>query len=405
MKKNVNFKILVIFTVSLFFVLIYFFINMFEFFEISTVEAVYSENSTSKITKNLNPLNIDEILKENSISNIREEMSCEEIDLEYTTQYINNDKLPSGTIHVTQIGIDGKQNVITIKRYNNDDLISEKIVSSNITKASINKVVEIGTGRGKNNYELKSGDIVYSTPESLPVRENVDINSEKLFTITKGTSVKVLDVYDNGWCNILYEFRSGYVLSEGLSNINPLQIENLELSEVEHSKEELLSKLNKDMDVGIPSGLSLEQFRTILQYNTKDVNGIFMENCDYFYYAEQEYGINGVFLASIAIHESGWGTSSIALNKNNLFGYMAYDGSAYSSSASFSSYSEGIDLLARVLIKYYLNPSGTEIYGGNIAEGKYYNGTTVKAVNKYYATDPNWGNSVYNIMKSLYENL
>ena len=57
MKKNVNFKILVIFTVSLFFVLIYFFINMFEFFEISTVEAVYSENSTSKITKNLNPLN------------------------------------------------------------------------------------------------------------------------------------------------------------------------------------------------------------------------------------------------------------------------------------------------------------------------------------------------------------
>ena len=141
-----------------------------------------------------------------------------------------------------------------------------------------------------------------------------------------------------------------------MSNINPLQIENLELSEVEHSKEELLSKLNKDMDVGIPSGLSLEQFRTILQYNTKDVNGIFMENCDYFYYAEQEYGINGVFLASIAIHESGWGTSSIALNKNNLFGYMAYDGSAYSSSASFSSYSEGIDLLARVLIKYYLNP-------------------------------------------------
>ena len=89
MKKNVNFKILVIFTVSLFFVLIYFFINMFEFFEISTVEAVYSENSTSKITKNLNPLNIDEILKENSISNIREEMSCEEIDLEYTTQQYN----------------------------------------------------------------------------------------------------------------------------------------------------------------------------------------------------------------------------------------------------------------------------------------------------------------------------
>ena len=31
------------------------------------------------------------------------------------------------------------------------------------------------------------------------------------------------------------------------------------------------------------------------------------------------YHINGVFLASMAIHESGWGTSTIAKDKKNLF--------------------------------------------------------------------------------------
>ena len=68
-------------------------------------------------------------------------MILEEIDLEHTTLYINNSKLPTGTMHVTQMGIDGKQDVITIKKYNNDELVSEQIVASNIKKASINKVV------------------------------------------------------------------------------------------------------------------------------------------------------------------------------------------------------------------------------------------------------------------------
>ena len=52
-----------------------------------------------------------------------------------------------------------------------------------------------------------------------------------------------------------------------------------------------------------------------------------------------------------------------------------------------------------------MNPRGTEVYGGNIAEGKYYNGKTVTAVNKNYASDKNWANAVYGVMKTLYNNL
>lgn len=186
-----------------------------------------------------------------------------------------------------------------------------------------------------------------------------DLNSEKLITIPKGTEVKVLEVFDNGWSYVYSSYRSGYILSEGLSNINPIKKEQDGEAGVELSKAELLGRLSFDMNIGEPSGLSLEQFRKILQGKSQDKNKIFENNADYFYYAEQSYGINGVFLASLAIHESGWGTSGIALNKNNLFGYQAYDASPYTSAKQFDTYAEGIDLVARVLIKYYLNSKGT----------------------------------------------
>ena len=161
------------------------------------------------------------------------------------------------------------------------------------------------------------------------------------------------------------------------------------------------SELSFNMALNKPSGLTIEQFKKVLTDN-KDVNKIFENNSDYFYYIENEYGINGIFVASIGIHESAWGTSKIAKNKYNLFGYGAYDSNPYNGAYSFSSYSESIDLLARVLVKYYLNQKGTSIYDGQVASGKYYNGNTVSAVNEKYATDKNWANCVYKYMEYLY---
>ena len=85
-----------------------------------------------------------------------------------------------------------------------------------------------------------------------------------------------------------------------------------------------------------------------------------------------------------------------------MFGYGAYDSNPYNGAYTFSNYSESIDLIARVLVKYYLNPKGTQIYDGEVATGKYYNGSTLSGVNKKYATDSNWANSVYKYMKYLY---
>lgn len=302
-------------------------------------------------------------------------------------------------------GKDGLQEVITIKRYVNDEFLDEQIVASNIKKASIDKVIEIGTGKGTNNFELKVGNEVYTTASVVAVMEEANTDSEKIINLNKGTKVKVLKILDNRFSYITSDEAQGYVLSECLSNINPNAIEDSFLNYNKYTKAELLAKLNFNMELNKPSGFSLTQFREVLQYNPSDKNNIFTNNADYFYYAEQEYGINGIFLASIAIHESAWGTSKIATDKNNLFGYMAYDDSAYLSAKNFGTYSEGIDLLARVLIKYYLNPSGAMIYSGNIAEGKYYSGKTVSAVNKRYASDSSWASKVYKIMQNLYNAL
>ncbi len=162
--------------------------------------------------------------------------------------------------------------------------------------------------------------------------------------------------------------------------------------------------LSFNMQLNKPSGFSLEQFNTALT-DSKDVNKIFENNAKYFYYIEKEYNINGLFVAAVGIHESAWGTSKLAMTKNNLFGYGAYDSNPYNGAYTFDDYAESIDLLARVFVKYYLNPAGTKIYGGETATGNYYNGRTLSAINKRYASDKNWANAVYKHIEYLYDKI
>lgn len=199
----------------------------------------------------------------------------------------------------------------------------------------------------------------------------------------------------------------GYVKSECTTYINPNSSNEENTKNTEESsksKAELNSGLNFNIALNKPSGLTLEQFKKVLS-DDKDTNKIFEKNSEYFYYIEKQYNINGIFVASIGIHESAWGTSKLAREKNNLFGYGAYDSNPYNGAYNFSSYSESIDLMARVFVKYYLNPKGTSIYGGEKAVGTYYNGATLSGVNTKYASDKNWANAVYNYMKYLYNKL
>ena len=356
----------------------------------------------SELKINKYPVNIEDILKENTQVKITQELSLEVMDVEYITKYNENENLPKGTIQTVQEGRLGIQRAMTVRSYENDVLTKEEIVVNDITKIAIDKIVEIGTGRGHNNYKVQEGDTCFVTANTLSVRLEPDLNSEKVGGLPKNTKVYVVEV-SGDWCYVRSSISDGFVDSGGLTNIDP-NAENID-SYSEYSASQLQARLGFDMDMNEPSDFSIEQFKQVLENDNYDKHEIFTDNAEYFYYAERQYDINGIFLAAIAIHESAWGTSKIANDKNNLFGYGAVDSNPYGGAKQFDTVEEGIDLVARVLKKYYLNPAGTSIYGGDIASGKFYNGNTISAVNKIYASDKNWANGVYKWMTYLYNKL
>ena len=349
-------------------------------------------------------INIDEIVENNTKIKKVERLETQETDIEFTTQYIENSSLAKGKIQVLQEGVDGKQNSVLKNIYEGDKLISSTQVSSQITKASIDKIVQIGTGAYSNTYVPVVGDELQATSITLPIRVNPDENSEKIVTINKGQKV-TLKAKQSDWYYVAYENYLGWAKMDCLEYVNPNGTGDGDENNIQYTKEQLSQNLGFSMLLNKPSGLSLEQFKKVLENDSNDKNNVFTENAEYFYYIEKQYNINGIFVAAVGIHESGWGTSSISKNKKNLFGYGAYDSDPSGSAYTFQSYAEGIDLIARVFVKYYLNPKGTPIYGGETASGTYYEGATLTAVNKRYATDKNWANGVFKWMTYLYNKL
>ena len=371
--------------------------------EVLAKETAGEVSNNDIVISNAEEINLDELISENTSGGASEEYVTEEVDLEYITKYNENPELPTGVIQVTQEGREGKQEITTKKTYENGQVVSEEQVSSKVTKASVDKIVEVGSGSGKSTYKVKAGDIVYITSDRAEIRVEPNEESQKVATLAKNTELTVLGI-NGSWYQISGSGTRGYIKSENTTYINQEEIYEEEDSKEQTSSGGNITALSFDMALNKPSGLSLEQFKKILT-DSKDTNRVMQNNAEYFYYIEEQYNINGVFVAAVAIHESAWGTSKISQNKHNLFGYGAYDSNPYSGAYEFTDYSESIDLIARVFVKYYLNPNGTSIYGGEQASGKYYNGPTLTGVNTRYATDKNWANAVYKHMEYLYNKL
>ena len=124
----------------------------------------------------------------------------------------------------------------------------------------------------------------------------------------------------------------------------------------------------------------------------KDLGNDFVNN-------QNTYGVNALLMASIAINESGWGDSSIAKNKNNLFGLNAVDASPSQSANYYSSVSTCIEDFAETYMsKKYLNPNGSNYRGA-------YLGNKASGINVQYASDPYWGEKAANYAYYLGEKL
>lgn len=398
----------IIATAFIFFLILYIILFCKMYFQTNKTyakETSINLDDENQVISQANKIDIDQIINQNTNDGQTEQITKKEEILEYLTEYRTNKEIPKGISVVVQEGRQGKQEITIKTTYDKDGiLIKEEQIGATVTKASANKIIEIGGANYTSNYKVKVGDKIYVTSDELAVRADIDEESRKITTLKKDDELKVLEINQN-WYKISYQNVTGWVKSECTIYINPKSSEEQNQTTTESkTKTQLLSTLNINMQLNKPSGLTLEQFKKVLT-DSKDKNKIFENNAEYFYYIEKQYNINGIFVASVGIHESAWGTSKIAMQKNNLFGYGAYDSNPYNGAYNFSNYSESIDLLARVFTKYYINPVGTNIYGGEKAVGTYYNGSTLNGINKKYASDKNWANSVFSHMQYLYNKL
>ena len=137
-------------------------------------------------------------------------------------------------------------------------------------------------------------------------------------------------------------------------------------------------------NVLIPSNLTGEELALGLQGNLKSYAQCFVE-------MEEEYGINAIFLSSIAALESGWCSTNIALKNNNLFGLKKTNGSGFQ---KFSSKEDSIKAVSQILKNSYLTESGSN-----------YNGLSITAINIKYCEQKTWAGKVDTIANGIIEKL
>ena len=139
-----------------------------------------------------------------------------------------------------------------------------------------------------------------------------------------------------------------------------------------------------DTDLTQPSGETADRLNAFLQGTAlQGLGGALIA-------AEQQYHVSARYLLAHAIEESAWGTSRIAQDKHNLYGYGADDAHPHQDAYTFPSFAACIDFVARVVAKNYLSPSG-----------QFYHGPTLRGMNVSYASDPSWADNIARIGRSI----
>lgn len=128
------------------------------------------------------------------------------------------------------------------------------------------------------------------------------------------------------------------------------------------------------LDLRKPSGVTAAELKLVTSKGLVGLEEAFVN-------AEEKYGVNCIFLMSIASLESAKGT--MMFRPNNMFGYGR---------TGFSSKAEGINVVAKGLAARYLNPGGS-LYSGS---------PTLQGVNRRYAANPQWYAKVGAYMQEYY---
>jgi len=169
-----------------------------------------------------------------------------------------------------------------------------------------------------------------------------------------------------------------------------IKVEFQKRKEIEARKLEEQKKIEEEQKIKEPnfnpydvtelSNLNKEQIYQMLE-GTELITLV-----DAFYWYEQEYNVNLIFIASIVALESSWGRSSLAISHNNLTGYIGRSGQYY----SFNNWGESLEETFRLIGDEYTKE-----------EGLFYNGKSVWDINQKYCELSSWTDKVITIGNEL----
>ena len=162
------------------------------------------------------------------------------------------------------------------------------------------------------------------------------------------------------------------------------EVKEAEIQKVRYKKIEEI-KISKKMDLTKRCGISKEDFKKLIKNLKKDKSGFFYKNSDLIYDLCEKYEINEIFFCGLIAAESGWNIVESHRVKCNYISMMS-NGRLI----KYSSTKSGLEAAAKLLHKSYLTPSGA-----------YYNGKTLKDVQKMFCPDADWVDLVYNCMKQI----
>lgn len=213
----------------------------------STSEEILADKEIQWFENREKETNITNIISQNLEKAEKEEIETQVVELEYETEYKNNSNLPKGMVKVLQQGKDGKQEIIIRKKYEGAELISNEQIGRKIITPCLNKIIEVGTASYYDNHKIKIGETVYATPYSLSLREKAKKDAEVIITIDQDSKLTIKKKI-NSWYYVQYNSYYGWVEKDCVTYINPQKI-TYNNNHVQYSKQQLLAKLNKNMNL------------------------------------------------------------------------------------------------------------------------------------------------------------
>ncbi|WP_083413132.1 SH3 domain-containing protein [Bacillus massilinigeriensis] len=235
----------------------------------------------------------------------------------------------------------------------------------------------------------------YLTTTNLNLRQSYTTDSSEITTIPNSTFVFPTAVTSNGWYKVSYAGKTGYVFGDYLLQVvtgDPMHRNGYQFIDLRKPSLVTASQINAYIDAYVAQTGKASVLRGKGQA---------------FIDAGNRYGVNALYLAANAIHESGFGTSNLSLGKFNLFGFGAYDATPFVAAYRFATVDQCIAYIAQEIKATYLNPNNWKHKGAYLGYSTKTAATNTRVdeksegMNFYYASDPKWGQKIASHMEKI----